>query len=137
LLPSGGILSQPFSLRSGKSYKQTPFFCGPCPDNAVRLSKPGGTLVVCHSIESGLSLLSGLLKGPNEVWATLTLPNMKNFELPQVAGRLIVAADGSEPDHASARSLVHHASQMGWQTSLKMAPTGMLWNDVLHERARR
>ncbi|WP_195821707.1 toprim domain-containing protein [Roseobacter sp. MH60115] len=134
LLPNGGIYSQPFTVRAGQLHKQAPFLCGPTSGCAVRLSKPNGPLVVCHGIESGLSLNSGILRGPHEVWAALSNLQFEHFELPAVPSHLIVAADGTEQIHAAAASLASRAGDVGWEVSLMAAQDGKTWNDVLRER---
>ena len=104
---------------------------GSCAGGAVRLSKTDGPLVVCEGIETGLSLLSGLLRGPATVWAALSTSGMKSLKLPPQPGQMTVAADGDAPGRVSAHALASRADTMGWRVSLLPAPEGRDWNDVL------
>lgn len=108
---------------------------GPCARGAVRLSRAPGPLVVAEGIETALSLLSGLLRGPATVWAALSTSGVKALHLPPPPGRLILASDGDTPGHAAAHALAERASALGWQVSLLPAPQGRDWNDVLQGRA--
>jgi hypothetical protein len=104
---------------------------GTCAGGAVRLSDGAGRLVVAEGIETGLSLLSGLLPGPATVWAALSTSGMRGLHLPPVPGRLTVAADGDAPGRAAATALASRAEALGWQVSLLPAPEGRDWNDVV------
>lgn len=104
---------------------------GTCAGGAVRLSEAPGRLVLAEGIETGLSLLSGLLPGPATVWAALSTSGMRGLHLPPVPGRLTVAADGDAPGRAAATALASRAEALGWQVSLLPAPDGRDWNDVL------
>ncbi|MGM0584947.1 MAG: DUF7146 domain-containing protein [Pseudomonadota bacterium] len=104
---------------------------GPCAGGAVRLSEGAGPLVVCEGIETGLSLLSGLLRGSPRVWAALSTSGMKSLELPTEPGRLTVASDGDAPGREAAHCLASRAHALGWEVSLLPAPNGCDWNDVL------
>ncbi len=104
---------------------------GPCAGGAVRLSEEDGPLVVCEGIETGLSLLSGLLRGAPRVWAALSTSGMRALELPPEPGRLTVAADGDDAGGRAAYALASRADALGWEVSLLPAPNGCDWNDVL------
>lgn len=106
---------------------------GPCGGGAVRLSGSDGPLVVCEGIETGLSLLSGLLSGPATVWATLSTSGMRALKLPSETGELIIATDGDSPGREAGEKLASRASALGWNVSLMPAPDGQDWNDVLRE----
>ena len=99
--------------------------------SAVRLSDSLGPLVVCEGVETGLSLLSGLLDVPHNVWAALSTSGIKGLRLPPTPGELIIAADGDEPGREAATALARTAHALGWQVSLMPAPEGQDWNDVL------
>ena len=88
-------------------------------------------MMVCEGIETGLSLLSGLLNGPAEVWATLSTSGMKSLRLPLTPGNIIIATDGDTPGREAGNILASRASAMGWKVSLLPAPEGCDWNDVL------
>ena len=104
---------------------------GPCAGGAVCLSSANGPLVVCEGIETGLSLLSGILRGPATVWAALSTSGMKLLRPPPQSGLLTVAADGDAPGREAANALASRANAMGWSVSLLPAPEGRDWNDVL------
>ncbi len=105
---------------------------GPCARGAVRLSQADGPLVICEGIETGLSLLSGLLsESPATVWAALSTSGMRSLRLPPQSGLLTVAVDGDAPGREAANALASRANAMGWSVSLLPAPAGRDWNDVL------
>jgi len=100
----------------------------------VALSEAQGPLVVCEGIETGLSLLSGLLGEPAEVWAALSTSGIRALSLPTQPRRLIVAADGDAPGIEAAKALGDRAYYQGWEVYLWPAPEGQDWNDVLQSR---
>lgn len=104
---------------------------GPCAGGAVRLSEAEGPLVVCEGIETGLSLLCGLLRAPATVWAALSTSGIRGLQLPPQPGRLTVAADGDKPGKDAALALAMRAEALGWRVSLLPAPEGRDWNDIL------
>jgi Toprim domain len=103
---------------------------------AVALSADLGPLVVVEGIETGLSLLSGLLHGPATVLAALSTSGVKSLSLPSTPGRLIVAADGDAPGREAAKALGGRATALGWEVKMLTAPLGRDWNDVLRECAQ-
>lgn len=107
---------------------------GPCSGGAVALSEAQGPLVVCEGIETGLSLLSGLLGEPVEVWAALSTSGIRSLRLPHSPRRLIVAADGDPAGIEAAKALGDRAYCLGWEVFLWPAPDGQDWNDVLQAR---
>jgi hypothetical protein len=105
-----------------------------CSGGAVRLSDTDGPLVVCEGIETGLSLLSGLLTGPHTVWAALSTSGIKGLQLPPVVGDLIVAVDNDEngAGQKAGAELSAKAHALGWNVSTLAPPDiGQDWNDVL------
>ena len=104
---------------------------GPCAGGAVRLSGAVGPLVVCEGIETGLSLLCGLLRTPATVWAALSTSGIRGLHLPPMPGRLTIAADGDQPGRKAAFALASRATALGWRVSLLPAPNDRDWNDVL------
>ena len=66
---------------------------GSCAGGAVRLSETGGPLVVCEGIETGRSLLCGLLDGPHNVLATLSTFGVKTLNLPKHPSELVIAPE--------------------------------------------
>jgi hypothetical protein len=128
---TGGVHRTYFEKTGERIGGQAKMMQGPCAGGAVVLSESQGPLVVCEGVETGLSLLSGLLSGPATVWAALSTSGMKAIELPQGIGRLTVAADGDAPGNEAAYALATRADALGWQVSLLPAPEGCDWNDVL------
>jgi hypothetical protein len=112
---------------------------GPCSGGAVALDDQPGPLVVCEGIETGLSLLSGLLTVDASVWAALSTSGMKALHLPPVAGELIVAADSDDGGcgRRAAEALASRAHGLGWRVSLWPAPDGQDWNDVLRAQVAK
>lgn len=98
---------------------------------AVRLASGDDKLVICEGIETGLSLASGLLRGPASIWAALSTSGMKALTLPDIAGRLTVATDGDDAGKQAGRALAVRAMNAGWKVGLFPAPDGRDWNDVL------
>lgn len=129
--PTGGVHRTFFTKKGERLEKSAKMMLGPCSGGAVCLSEAIGPLVVCEGIETGLSLLSGLLDGPHTVWAALSTSGIKGVQLPQRPGELVIASDGDEPGRAAANSFASRASAFGWSVSLLPAPDGMDWNDVL------
>lgn len=111
---------------------------GQCGGGAVRLSSYAGPLVACEGIETGLSLLSGLLDSPATVWAALSTSGMQALRLPSLAGDLIIAADSDDCGVGvkAAEQLAERAYQKGWKVRIEPAPPGMDWNDALQQKGR-
>jgi len=102
---------------------------------AVRLSDGPSRLVVAEGIESGLSLLCGLLDGPATVWAALSTSGLRGLRLPTQPGRLTIACDGDGPGREAGHALADRAHSLGWQVSILDPGTGRDFNDILQERA--
>lgn len=132
--PTGGVHRTFFSKKGQRLEKNAKMMLGPCSGGAVRLSDVIGPLVVCEGIETGLSLLSGLLRTPATVWAALSTSGLRGLHLPDTSGRLTIASDGDSAGRAAAHALATRAQGMGWQVSLLPAPDGRDWNDVLQAR---
>lgn len=98
---------------------------------AVRLSDGTDKLIVCEGIETGLSLLSGLVRGSVSVWAALSTSGMKSLSLPNKPSLLTVATDGDEAGRQAGHALAERASALGWEVSMLPAPDGRDWNDIL------
>lgn len=129
--PSGAVHRTFFDKRGPRLTSNTKMMLGPVRGGAVRLSGAQGPLVVCEGIETGLSLLSGLLGRPAMVWAALSTSGMSGLDLPPDPGELIVATDGDEAGRAAGLKLAERAAQCGWAVSKLDAPDGQDWNDVL------
>jgi len=93
--------------------------------------------VVCEGIETGLSLLSGLLKGSPTVLASLSTSGMKTLSLPQGFRKLVIATDGDAPGCEAGQFLADRATALGWRVSILPAPNGKDWNDVLMMKGAR
>lgn len=129
--PTGGLHRTFFTKKGHRLEKSAKMMLGPCSGGAVRLSKTLGPLVICEGIETGLSLLSGLLNGPHTVWAALSTSGMKGLTLPSQPGILLIATDGDEAGRAAGHTLARTATERGWKVSSLPAPDGLDWNDVL------
>jgi hypothetical protein len=104
---------------------------GSCSGGGVRLSEGAGPLVVCEGLETGLSLLSGLLSRPASVWACLSASGIAGVTLPSGPTKLIVATDGDDAGRIAGVKLAIRATALGWQVSMLPAPNGRDWSDVL------
>ncbi|WP_299503255.1 toprim domain-containing protein [uncultured Roseobacter sp.] len=129
--PTGGIHRTFFTKKGQRLQDNAKMMLGPCQGGAVRLSEAFGPLVACEGIETGLSLLSGLLSGPHSVWAALSTSGLRGLSLPSRTGALIIATDGDPGGRDAGNVLAHRASQTGWEVSLMTAPDKQDWNDVL------
>jgi hypothetical protein len=132
---TGGIHRTFFDKKGNRLTKNAKMMLGPCSGGAVVLSEAVGALVVCEGIETGLSLLSGMLSGPAIVWATLSTSGMKALRLPSEPGSLIVATDGDTAGVEAGNALASRAHAFGWEVSMMPAPDGQDWNDVLRDGA--
>jgi hypothetical protein len=128
---TGGIHRTFFDKAGGRIGASAKMMQGPCAGGAVALSEAQGALVVCEGIETGLSLLSGLLDAPASVWAALSTSGVRALDLPPTPGRLILAPDGDAPGMAAAEVLGNRAYALGWQVYIMAPPEGKDWNDVL------
>ena len=104
---------------------------GPCSGVAVALHQGTGQLVVCEGLETGLSLMSGLVSGPVSVWACLSTSGLRALRLPYDVGRLVIATDGDDAGQKAAQILENRAKILGWNVEQFPAPRGQDWNDVL------
>jgi phage/plasmid primase-like uncharacterized protein len=102
---------------------------------AVRLSDGPSRLVVTEGIETGLSLLCGLLDGPAMVWAALSTSGLRGLHLPTQPGRLTIATDGDAPGREAGHALAERAHALGWQVSTLDPGTGRDFNDILTGKA--
>lgn len=101
---------------------------------AVRLSDGADKLIVCEGIETGLSLLSGLVRGSVSVWAALSTSGMKALSLPQSPSTLTVAIDGDAAGQNAGNALAARADDLGWYVLMLKAPLGSDWNDILMKK---
>jgi hypothetical protein len=131
---TGGVHRTFFDKSGARLTSNAKMMQGPCSGGAVALSEEQGPLVVCEGIETGLSLLSGLLSEPGEVWAALSTSGIRALGLPPRPRRLIVAADGDAPGLDAAKALGDRAYCLGWEVFLWPAPEGFDWNDVLNAK---
>ncbi|MDB5660450.1 MAG: Virulence-associated protein [Cypionkella sp.] len=130
---TGGVHRTYFEKSGRRIIEHSKMMQGPCAGGAVALSEASGPLVVCEGIETGLSLLSGLLAGPATVWAALSTSGMKALALPKPPGQLIVATDSDDVGAGwqAGNALAERAAALGWAVSMLPAPEGQDWNDAL------
>ena len=121
---------------TGKAEVEPPkAMLGAVAGGAVCVAEGAGPLVVAEGIETALSLVCGLLRGPATVWAALSTSGLRGLHLPPEPGRLTIAPDGDNPGRAAAQFLAERAHALGWKVSLLPAPDGRDWNDVLAGKA--
>ncbi len=131
---TGGVHRTFFERSGARLTANAKMMQGPCSGGAVALSQAQGPLVVCEGIETGLSILSGLLGEPAEVWAALSTSGIRALALPAKPRRLIIAADGDPAGNEAAKALGDRAYCLGWDVFLWPAPDGQDWNDVLQAK---
>ena len=132
---SGGVHRTFFDKRGDRLKKNAKMMLGPCSGGAVRLSEGAGPLVLCEGIETGLSLLCGLLDDADySVWAALSTSGIRALELPQDLQDLIIATDGDQAGLEAGQRLASRASDMGWRVSMMPAPEGTDWSDQLQRK---
>jgi hypothetical protein len=102
---------------------------------AVRLADGLSRLVVAEGIESGLSLLCGLLDDPVTLWASLSTSGLRGLRLPPQPSRLTIACDGDAAGREAAHALAEGAHALGWQVSILDPGAGADFNDILAEKA--
>ena len=102
---------------------------------AVRLTEGPSRLVVAEGIESGLSLLCGLLDSPATVLAALSTSGLRGLRLPPQPGRLTIACDGDKPGREAAHALADRAHALGWKVGILDPGTGADFNDILTGKA--
>ncbi|WP_345097266.1 toprim domain-containing protein, partial [Bartonella acomydis] len=88
-------------------------------------------LVICVRIETGLSLLSGLLSEPVNVWASLSTSGMMRMNLPPIKGRLTIAMDGDDAGRKAGFILAKRAYSQGFEVFMMQAPNALDFNDFL------
>jgi hypothetical protein len=128
---TGGVHRTFFQKSGVRLDRNAKMLQGPSAGGAVVLSAADGPLVVCEGIETGLSLLSGLLTGPATVWAALSTSGLRRLRLPPQPGQLTVAVDGDEPGREAGRALAERAHALGWQVSILDPGNGADFNDLL------
>lgn len=130
---TGGVHRTYFEKSGQRISGNAKMMQGPCAGGAVALSDAPGPLVVCEGIETGLSLLCGLLTRPASVWAALSTSGMKALVLPAMPDEIIIATDSDDAGAGKEAGIVlaERAAALGWAVSLWPAPDGLDWNDVL------
>lgn len=108
---------------------------GQCAGGAVRLAEGPSRLVVAEGIESGLSLLCGLLGAPATVWAGLSTSGLRALRLPAQPGRLTIATDGDAPGRAAAYALAERAHASGWAVTIADPGDGLDFNNIVNRKA--
>ncbi|EJF86356.1 hypothetical protein MCW_00252 [Cardidatus Bartonella washoeensis 085-0475] len=87
-------------------------------------------LVICEGIETGISLLSGLLSKPVTLWASLSTTGIMHVNLPKCQARLTVAMDGDDAGR-KAVALAERAYSHGFKVFIMQAPEGADYNNCL------
>ncbi|UNF29776.1 toprim domain-containing protein [Bartonella krasnovii] len=99
---------------------------------AVHLSQDNPKhLVICEGIETGLSLLSGLLSEPVNLWASLSTSGMMRVNLPPIKGHLTIAMDGDDAGRKAGFTLAARAYRQGFEVFMMQAPNALDFNDFL------
>lgn len=98
------------------------------------LSDREGPLVVCEGIETGLSLLSGLLPHAGAVVAALSASGVQCLRLPPRSQKLILAPDGDDAGRAAADALANRAYTLGWTVEVVTPPQGQDFNEILMKK---
>lgn len=151
--PTGAIHRTHFDKQGNRMRSNAKLMLGSTKGGAVRLSQGQGPLVVCEGIETGLSLLSGLLSGSESVWAAMSATGMEGLDLPDFNQRrylssvithaekktldqksLIIAVDGDKTGRNAGSKLAQRATLQGWRVLIMEAPDGQDFNDVLRGR---
>jgi hypothetical protein len=101
---------------------------------AARLTDGPSRLVVAEGIESGLSLLCGLLDDPVTLWAALSTSGLRGLRLPLQPSRLTIACDGDAAGREAAHALAERAHWLGWQVGIIDPGNGADFNDIFNER---
>ncbi|WP_208442162.1 DUF7146 domain-containing protein [Bartonella raoultii] len=105
---------------------------------AVHLSQDNPKhLVICEGIETGLSLLSGLLAEPVNLWASLSTSGMMRVNLPRTKGRLTIAMDGDDAGRKAGFNLAKRAYSQGFEVFIMQAPNTLDFNDLLLSKERK
>ncbi|GAA4668471.1 DUF7146 domain-containing protein [Bartonella pachyuromydis] len=100
---------------------------------AVHLSQENPKhLVICESIETGLSLLSGLLSELVNLWASLSTSGMMRVNLPPIKARLTIAMDGDDAGRKAGFTLAARAYSQGFEVFMMQAPNSLDFNDFLY-----
>lgn len=105
-------------------------------------NRPGGKILVCEGIETGLSLTSGLAPDFGAVFATLSTTIMQAGVLPIPASdtrEIVIFSDGDRPGRDAANKAVTNLMRMRPQNPTKIysAPDGQDFNDVLITELRK
>ncbi|WP_345117845.1 toprim domain-containing protein, partial [Bartonella jaculi] len=101
---------------------------------AVHLSQANPKhLVICVRIETGLSLLSGLLSEPVNLWASLSTSGMIRVNLPNIdtKTRLTIAMDGDDAGRKAGFTLATRAHKQSFEVFMMQAPNALDFNDFL------
>jgi hypothetical protein len=114
--------------------KRDKLMLGKCMGGAARLIGQTGPLIIAEGIETALSLPALNQSEEGRYWSALSANGVKSLELPKIADRLIIAADGDTVGVSAAEELGERAARLGWEVTLMKAPDGKDWNDILMEQ---
>jgi len=108
---------------------------GAAKGGAVRLGQDHGPLIVGDGIETTLSFGSLHVDGPADLRAALSATGLQHLALPDAPGTLCITADGDNEGRKAAQSLAARARLHGWHVTIRPAPDGRDWNDILTGKA--
>ncbi|UNE55571.1 DUF7146 domain-containing protein [Bartonella machadoae] len=138
LVEGGGsfAIHRTFLQDNGCKTEQLPTkaMLGSVKGGAVHLSQANHQhLVICEGIETGLSLLSGLLSEPVTLWASLSTSGMTHVNLPHIKSKahLTIAMDGDEAGRKAGFALATRAQCQGFEVLMMQAPEGADFNVLL------
>ena len=115
--------------------KRDKLMLGKCKGGAAHLIGQTGPLIVAEGIETALSLPALHQSEEGRYWSALSASGVKSLELPKIADRLIIAADGDAVGVSAGTDLGERAARHGWDVTLMQAPEGKDWNDILMEQS--
>jgi putative DNA primase/helicase len=101
---------------------------GRCRGGAVRLSKPGGVLMVGEGIET---CLAAMLATGYTAWAALSTSGLRALDLPPEVHDVIVLADGDQAGEMAAQDCALGWKRQGRRVRIARPPQGMDFNDML------
>ena len=100
-------------------------------EGAVRLTDGPGPLLVGEGIESTLAALTLRGDATARAWVALSTSGMAALRLPDIPGRLIIAADGDMAGRRAAMNLADRAARADWAVLILDPGDGDDWNDRL------
>ena len=109
---------------------------GPCGGGSVYVGGTGDVIAVAEGIENALSVRTFNGDANGKYYATLSATGMKQWQLPNYAGQLIIFPDGDKVGSDAALQLGERASLMGWNAKTMLIVEDKDWNDLLQSKRR-